>query len=176
MSRSNQDMYWCQFCKKFIQNKDVTRQQHESSFSHKSNMQKYLENEKRKESKQQQQELNTLNLIKSMEENAIKQVEQDISHNAIRETVIQKDEKLREDLKEIKQKRKEAQEEEKASRSYLFIYENGKLKNPMKTQVQSKNQETQVLEKELSNEGNEGDWYFSDNKDLPFDSNEWEFI
>ncbi|ELP92115.1 hypothetical protein EIN_380320 [Entamoeba invadens IP1] len=115
-----QQMYWCKFCKKFIQNKAVTRQQHESSGSHKRCMQKFLEEEKRAEARKDKREFDLLNDISKMEQAAVKQMGQDIEHNAIREKVITKDTGIRESLNDIRKKREDSKKQERAARSYYF--------------------------------------------------------
>ena len=101
MSKAQNDMYWCVCCKKFIQNKLITRQQHESSNSHKRNMQQYLQQQRQDEYEKKQEEMKTLNELNEMQNKALKQIEIDIQHDVLREKKIQQPSELKKELKQF---------------------------------------------------------------------------
>ncbi|KAL7719729.1 U1 zinc finger protein [Entamoeba marina] len=124
-------------------------------------MQKYLEKEKKNEIMKEREESRTLKELKKMEDAAVGQMQMDIMHGAIVEKKIRRDERLREDITHHKELRKERNQEENASRSYLFQYNTKQTKKKPQQPIQYVEPIPSEPQKE-NDEGIIGDWCYVD--------------
>ena len=104
-------MYWCKFCDKYIIDKPSTRQQHDSLVTHKKNMQRFLDKQKREEVMKEREDAHLLKELRKIERKAVSGVTMDIMHGAIAERSVGFDKKIQEDLQTLRDRRRERREQ-----------------------------------------------------------------